>query len=161
VTALAMLALGLIVGPATAPEADVERPPRLRFGVRAAIVLTAWLVLCAQAIPFLARQEVDASQRAATAGNLTRAIERAQSAIAIQPWAASPRLQLALAQEEAGRIGLARRDISGAIARDDEDWRLPLVASRLAVKGGDIPAARSYLARARLLNPRSRLLRTP
>jgi uncharacterized protein HemY len=49
--------------------------------------------------------------------------------------------------------------VAGAIARDDRDWRLELVASRLAVKAGDIGAARLALARARELNPRSPLLR--
>src|SRR4051812_46341894 len=162
VAAVAMLSLGLLVGPATVTAASAaERPATLRFGVRAAGVIVAWVVLCAQAIPFLAEQQVDGSQRAARGGDLTKAIDRAQSAVAIQPWAASPRLQLALVQEEAGRIDLARREIGAAIARDDQDWRLQLIASRLAVKEADIPAARRYLARARSLNPRSRLLRTP
>jgi hypothetical protein len=163
VAALAILSLGLLVGPATSPEAAAaaEPAPRLRFGPRAGIVLLAWVVLCVQAIPFLAGQEVGASQRAAASGDLGKAVERAQSAVAIQPWAASPRLQLALVREEAGNIDLARRDLAGAIARDDQDWRLQLIASRLAVKAGDVPAARRYLARARDLNPRSRLLRNP
>jgi O-Antigen ligase len=161
VAALAMLSLGLLVGPATVASQPVAEAPRMRFSARAAIVLVAWLVLCVQAIPFLAGQEVDASQRSARGGDLPKAIDRAESAVAIQPWATSPRLQLALVQEEAGRIDLARREIVGAIARDHQDWRLQLVASRLAVKAGDVPAARRYLARARALNPRSRLLRTP
>jgi O-Antigen ligase len=161
VAALALLSLGLLVGPATASTPGADRPPRLRFSVRVAIVLGAWIVLCAQAIPFLASQEVSASQRAAGDRNLARAIDRAQSAVAIQPWAATPRLQLALVREEAGQIDLARRDVGAAIARDDQDWRLQIVAARLAVKGGDIPAGRRYLSRARALNPRSRLLRSP
>jgi Flp pilus assembly protein TadD len=124
-------------------------------------VLAAWAVLCAQAIPFLASEEVSASQRAAARGDLSQALERARSAEAIQPWAASPRLQIALVHEEAGRVDLARQDIAGAMERSSRDWRLELVASRLAVKAGDIPAARQALARVRALNPRSRLLRTP
>jgi hypothetical protein len=161
IAAIAMLALGLLVGPATASPEPVAAAPRMRFSARAAIVVVAWLVLCVQAIPFLAGQEVDGSQSAARSGDLAKASDRAQSAVAIQPWATSPRLQLALVQEEAGRIDLARREVAGAIARDDQDWRLQLVAARLAVKAGDIPGARRYLARARALNPRSRLLRTP
>jgi hypothetical protein len=164
IAALAMLSLGLLTGPATAGAATATAaaaPPRLRFGLRAAGVVAAWVVLCAQAIPFLAGQEVDASQRAASDGDLPQALDRARSAVAIQPWASSPRLQLALVQEENGRIDLARRELGAAIARDEQDWRLQLVASRLAVKAGDIPGARRYLARAHALNPRSRLLRTP
>ena len=164
VTALALLSLGLLVGPATtgaAPSVETEPPPRARFGPRVAVVIAAWLVLCVQAIPFLASQEVGASQRAASRSDLGEAIRRARSAVSIQPWASSPRLQLALVHEEAGRLDLARSEIAAAIARDSRDWRLQLVASRLAVKSGDIPAARRALARARMLNPRSRLLRIP
>jgi hypothetical protein len=161
VVALALLSIGLLVGPATAAGSPDAPAPRVRFGVRAALIVAAWIVLCAQAIPFLASQEVDASQRAATGGDLREALERARSAKSIQPWAASPRQQLALVEEEAGRLDLARGEIAAAIERDTSDWRLHVIASRLAVKSGDIPAARRELARARALNPRSRLLRTP
>jgi O-antigen ligase len=160
IVALAMLSLGLLVGPATARGPAPPQPRRVPFGAQAAIVIGAWVVLCAQTIPFLASQEIGASQRAARDGNLGQALEHARSAQAIQPWAASPRLQLALVEEEAGRIDLARKELPGAIERDTADWRLQVVASRLAVKAGDIPAARRALARARELNPRSRLLRT-
>jgi ribosomal protein L29 len=123
------------------------------------LVLVAWIAICAQALPFLASEEVAASQRAAARGELAEAVERADSARAIQPWAASPRLQLALLHEETGEIRRARRDIAAAIARDESDWRLRLVASRLSIKAGDVAAARRALARARALNPRSHLLR--
>lgn len=161
VAALALLSLGLLVGPASERPTAGDPSPRVRFGARAAIVVASWVVLCAQAIPFLASQEVAASQRAATRGDLGEALKRARSAQAIQPWAASPRLQLGLVEEEAGRLDLARRAVATAIERDTSDWRLHLIASRLAVKSGDITAARRELARVRALNPRSRLLRTP
>jgi hypothetical protein len=163
VTALSMLALGLLAGPATLVGTPTRpgRPPSLRLGLRATLVLAAVAVVCAQAIPFLATHEVTASQGAASTGDLSAAAERAQAAVAIQPWATSPRLQLALVHEEQGRIDVARRDIGEASRRDDQDWRLQVVAARLAVKAGDIPAARRYLARARALNPRSHLLSSP
>jgi hypothetical protein len=164
----AMLAAGLLLGPATdreraaAPEPEQEpEPARRRLGVRALVALGAWLIICAQAIPFLASQELGASQREVRRGDLHAALERARSAEAIQPWAASPRLQLALVHERAGDVERARRDIDDAIERDDEDWRLRLVAARLAAKAGDIEGARLALARARDLNPRSQLLRNP
>jgi O-Antigen ligase len=161
VAALAMLAIGLLVGPATASatEARATDPPPVRFGTRAAIVLGAWAILCSQALLFLTTREVDASQKAAARGDLAGAVERARSAESIEPWAASPRLQLALVHEEAGDLPRARGEIAAAIERDSEDWRLQVVASRLALKSGDVPAARRFLVRARELNPRSRLLR--
>ena len=160
VAALALLAMGLLVGPATAtgaPPPEQEAP--IRFGARAAIVLAAWAILCSQALLFLTTREVDASQKAAARGDLTGAVERARSAESIETWASSPRLQLALVHEEAGDLPRARAEIAAAIERDSEDWRLQVVASRLALKAGDVPAARRFLARARELNPRSRLLR--
>ena len=159
VAALALLSLGLLTGPGTTPWRRGERSARMSFGARAVLVLAAWIAICAQALPFLATEEVVASQKAAARGELGEALERASSARAIQPWAASPRLQLALVREEAGDVRRARRDIAAAIARDESDWRLRVIASRLAVKAGDLDAARTALARARALNPRSRLLR--
>jgi hypothetical protein len=158
---VALAALGLLVGPATVaprrPEADAPSP--LRFGPRAALVIAAWLVVLVQAIPFLGEQEIGASRDAARRGDLGAAVDHAREAQALEPWASSPRLQLALAYEELGNLPAARRHLAGAIERDDQDWRLRVVDARLAVKAGDISAARRALARARSLNPRSLLLR--
>ncbi|MEA2408947.1 MAG: hypothetical protein QOE69_3066 [Thermoleophilaceae bacterium] len=158
VAILALVPLGLLVGPATARDRGPVPTSRSRFGVRAALIVGAWVAICAQVLPFLASEEVDASRRAAARGELGEALDRARSAQTIQPWASSPRLQLALVREEAGQIRQARRAIAAAIARDETDWRLRVVAARLAVKAGDVDAARTELARARSLNPRSRLL---
>jgi Tfp pilus assembly protein PilF len=116
-------------------------------------------VICAQAIPLLVTRELDGSRQAVGRGDLREAASQARSARTIQPWAASPRLQLALVHELAGQLDLARADIAGAIARDEGDWRLQVVAARLATKAGDVAAARHALRRARELNPRSQLLR--
>jgi tetratricopeptide (TPR) repeat protein len=162
VTAVAMLSLGLLVGPATIRRGYVQGQERApRPGARVALALLAWISICAQALPFLAAQEVGSSQSAATRGDFAEALERARSAEAIQPWAASPRLQLALVREELGDLGSARADIAAAVERDGSDWRLQLVTARLATKAGDIDAARRALARARELNPRSPLLTRP
>ena len=64
-------------------------------------------------------------------------------------------------REELGQLRAARRALAAAIERDGSDWRLRLVATRLAVKDGDVATARRELARARSLNPRSPLLRDP
>jgi O-antigen ligase len=160
IAALALLSLGLLTGPATSSAEPRERLRSVSFGTRAGLVLAAWIAICAQALPFLASEQVSASQRAVGRGDLTAALERARSAEAIQPWASSPRLQLALVHEEAGQLTRARQDIAAAIARDESDWRLRVVAARLAVKDGDLRGARTALARARALNPRSRLLRS-
>ena len=65
---------------------------------------------------------------------LGEALDRAQAARSIQPWAASPYLQLALVQELGGRIDEAERSIETALANDRSDWRLWLVAARIQTK---------------------------
>jgi hypothetical protein len=163
IAAIALLSLGLLSGPATATAtATSERRARdPRRAARAAVAVAACAVLVAQAIPFLSELSLNASQRAAARGELGEALERARSAEAIQPWAASPRLQAALVHEQLGQLPEARAALAAAVERDRSDWRLQVVGARLAVKDGDVAAARSALARARALNPRSQLIPRP
>jgi hypothetical protein len=158
---LGMLALGLLVGPATLPRQGraEERAARLAFGPRAALVVVAWAVVCLNAMPLLAGEELDASRRDAGRGDLDEALDHARSARAIQPWAAGPYLQLALLYEERGDLPRARARIADALGKDESDWRLHLTAARLATKDGDVPAAARALREARRLSPRSRVLR--
>jgi hypothetical protein len=155
-------AVGLLVGPATDRSGipAAARGSSLAFGRRALLVLAAWLCVCALFVPFLGARELDASEEAVGRGDLPEALERADAARALQPWASSPRLQLALVSEEAGDLRAARARIDEAIDRDSRDWRLRVVAARLATKAGDIATARAALREARRLNPRSPALRT-
>lgn len=161
--AVGAAAFGLLVSPAAAAaeprEVEAGRPPRTAVRVPAVglVVVAAWLLLLAQAIPWLAEVKLRASQDAAARGDGSGALNDAESARAIEPWASTPYLQLALVAERIGDIHRARRWIGRAIDRDGEDWRLWLVASRLEQKGGDTAAARSSLERAIALNPRSPL----
>jgi hypothetical protein len=141
--------------PASAPAQARER--HLRFAAGTLAVISSWLVICAQAIPWLASIKLADSQAAVRRGEGDAAFVAAADARRIQPWAASPYLQLALVDEASGRLAHARRWIEKAIARDDDNWRLWLVAARLATKAGDIEAAARSLQRAAALNPRSPL----
>ena len=76
-----------------------------------------------------------ASQEAAADGDFATAADDARAARAIQPWAAGPRLQLALI-EEPSDVAAANRSINEAIERSNEDWRIWLVATRLRNQGG-------------------------
>jgi tetratricopeptide (TPR) repeat protein len=160
------VALGLISGPATAIPAPLSviegEAPRRRpggFGLGVAAVLIAWVIVFAQAIPLLAQREVDKSRAASARGNVRDALDAAESARDIQPWAATPYLQLALVSEQIGALPLARVWIRKAIARDREDWRFWLVAARLETKLGRVAAAERSLDRAVELNPRSPLFK--
>jgi tetratricopeptide (TPR) repeat protein len=164
VTVLAVVLLGLLTGTATAPAdrprlvtlADARRR-RLGFGVGVAAVVVAWLLICVQALPLLADLKIRDSKLAVAAGDLGRATDAALDAREIEPWAASPPLQLALVDERAGRLRRARAWIREAIERDPNDWRYWLIATRLDTKLGDTAEARRSLERAAKLNPRSPL----
>ena len=160
VGAVGIACLALLTGPATARRLSlVGAPPRRtgRFALGAVTVVVASALLCAQAIPWLTQREVQASQAAVRRGDLSAALDKAGQARAIQPWASSPYLQLALVREEMGDLAGARREIAKAIDRDGGDWRLWLVSARLATKAGAVADARRSLGRARKLNPRSPL----
>jgi O-antigen ligase/polysaccharide polymerase Wzy-like membrane protein len=162
IAAVAIVALALVAAaeaerlkPVTVVRERGERS--LRFALGAAALACAWLVICAQAIPWLASMKLSGSQAAVRSGNGDAAFNDAADAKRIQPWAASPYLQLALVEEASGHLAAARNWIDKAIERDRENWRLWLVAARLETKAGDIATAARTLERAASLNPRSPL----
>ena len=160
-SAVAIFALGLLTGPATEPAFSglqaVEARRRVSPALRIAVAAVAFGLIVAETIPLLANMEVRKSQESVNSGNLAQALDQAESARSIQPWAATPYLQLALVQELGGQIDEAHGSIEHAIENDQSDWRLWLVAARIQTKMGDIAAARESLAKARELNPKSQL----
>jgi len=111
------------------------------------------------AIPLLAGARITSSQDAAARGDAATAIKDALDARSIQPWAATPYLQVALVAEQAGRYSAALAWIGRAIARAPDNWQLWLVQARIDLEFGDVAGARQSLDRARALNPRSPLFR--
>jgi hypothetical protein len=165
VAGLGVAAAALLLGPASdsASAADsasnsapgANRAPRIPRAARVAAVAAAAGVVVAAGIPLLANTDVAASRQAAAAGNVGAAREHAQDARRWQPWAASPYLQLALVEEQAGDPERARGWIAQAIDREPGSWRLWLAASRIELATGRPAAARASYAHARRLNPRS------
>jgi hypothetical protein len=169
VSVVALMCLALLTGPATAlasgprgaardeGAAGGARRRRVAAGTRAAVVAFAVLAICVEGILLLSQARLEDSRAAAERGDRGEAESAALDSRAIAPWAASPYLQLALLEEEAGNLSAAHRRIGEAIERDTSDWRLHLVSARISVKLGLIREARKDLARARELNPRSPL----
>ncbi len=165
VSLVAFAALGLVSGAGTVASGSLrvaepgERRPRTyrRFGLGVVALVTIWALICAQAIPLLARLEIGKSQDAVGRRDIDDAMSAAEAARAIQPWAATPYLQLALVNEEAGELGRARSWLREALVRDRRDWRLWLVAARIETKLGNVAAGERSLRRAAALNPRSPL----
>jgi O-antigen ligase len=171
VTVVAIACLGLLTGPATAGSVPLAKPGAMRLSLRgqplrvpsasslarAGVAILALLVIAAEAIPLRAQTKIRDSQAAVARGDAQSAIDDAESAHDLQPWAATPHLQLALVREQIGDLRAAQTEIAAAIDDDRTDWRLWLVQARLETKSGEIDRARVSLRRAKQLNPRSPL----
>ena len=159
--------LAVAVGPATAVAprprvvatdgAGAQRRSRRRLVPGVALLVGAWLLICAAAIPLFSQLKIRDSQAAVGRGDAEAALADAHAARKLQPWAASPYLQVALVREESGDLAGAREAIDDAIDHDPEDWRLWLVLARVETTAGNISAALEALDRAVALNPRSPL----
>ncbi|MDP9293102.1 MAG: hypothetical protein M3O90_01545, partial [Actinomycetota bacterium] len=125
---------------------------------RVAFPLCAAVAIALLALPWLAEREVHASRRAALDGATPAAIDASRAAQRLTPWAASPRLQHALALEGSGDLHGAGSQIALAIERSPADWRLRLVQARIRRAAGDAVGGAAAMREARRLNPRSILL---
>jgi len=122
---------------------------------RIVLALGALPALFAIVIPLAMTLQVQASQAANRAGNYHAALSDAVSAQRLEPQAASPRLQRALVLEQLGDIAGAAQAITEAAAREPANWRIWLVASRIATEGDRPRVALADYERARMLNPTS------
>jgi O-antigen ligase/polysaccharide polymerase Wzy-like membrane protein len=135
-----------------APASDEGRRGN-RFGIAVAGVALAWVAAIALIGPLLVEREIEASRDAVAAGNITSAVDHADTARSIEPWAASPYLQLGLIAERRGEYDLAVERLSQAIEHEEGNWELYALRSRIEAGGGDQAAALADLEKARELNP--------
>ena len=156
VAAIAFLLLGGLLGPGSRASPSPERSRRWTAIAAALLIAGPFLIL--EGSIFVAAERLQTSQRAAGEGDLRAAAARADDAAHAQPWASTPRLQLALVAELAGDARAARAAIEAAIDRDSQDWRLRVVAARIERSAGRPDEAEEHLRDARALNPRSRLI---
>jgi hypothetical protein len=134
--------------------ADVVLPRAgRRFGLAVATLAVAWLGAIALVGPLLVEHEIESSQDAVARGDLTSATDHADTARSIEPWAASPYLQLGLVAERAGDYPRASEKLGKAIAREDRNWALYALRSRVEREAGNVAAARRDFEEARRLNP--------
>lgn len=131
-----------------APEGEGRR-----FGLAVAGLAIAWVAAIALIGPLLVDREIDASQSAAAKGDLVSAVDHAKTARSIEPFAASPYVQLGLLAESQGEYDVAVERLTQAIAREDRNWQYYYLRSRVEEEAGDQAAARSDLEHARHLNP--------
>lgn len=173
VALIGVVCVALLTGLATAPErtnkaankaateaaASPRRTshPRRGLAVRGAALVVCLGVIAVAGLALLTQARLQSSASAAARGDSAAAFSAAQDARRLEPWAASPYLQLALLEEQAGDLRIARAWLADALDRDKRDWRLWLVSARINAELGSIGPARRSLARAKSLNPRSPL----
>jgi hypothetical protein len=126
--------------------------------LRPLIALLAVAAIIPQYVVLAAGSHLSNSHEAFNAGNGSRARSEALSAKAIEPWAASPYLQLGFVAEGEGHLTDAARWAHEAIRRSRRDWSLWASAANFEAEAGNVRAARRDLAEARRLNPHSKLL---
>ena len=140
--------------PARANGAGRSHRVRLRRPRAAALTAIGFAVLLVAVNALLAERRIAASQAAARDGDPGRAAEAAEAAIALRPWDPDARVQLALLQENAGRLDDAERSIGEAIERSPEDWILWVIRGRIASLDARPTEAIAAYSRVIELNPR-------
>jgi O-Antigen ligase len=130
-----------------------------RFGLAIAGLAIAWITALALIGPLLVDHEIKASQSAAAAGNIPGAVEHADTARSIEPWAASPYVQLGLLAQFQHEYVTATGRLSQAINREDRNWLLYYLRSKVEHEAGKRGAARADHLHAQRLNPLESCLR--
>jgi O-Antigen ligase len=138
------------------PPGAIDEP---RFGLAVAALALAWITAVALIGPLLVDREIDASQSAAARGDIPSAVDHAETARSIEPFAASPYVQLGLLAEAQGEYPLARQHFTQAIDREDRNWQLYYLRSRVEEAADERAAAQADLEEARRLNPLEDCLR--
>jgi len=124
-----------------------------RYGLAVAGLAIAWIAAIALIGPLLVQHELKVSQSKAAGGDILSAVDHADTARSIEPWAASPYVQLGLLAELQGDYATAADRLTQAIEREDRNWQLYYLRSRVEHEAGEDAAARADLARAHRLNP--------
>jgi len=127
-----------------------------RFGaLRPALALMAVAAMLPQVVVLAAGIHIRNSQDGVAAGNTGKARSEALAAKAVEPWAATPYLQLGLISEREARYTEASRWLDEAIRRSSHDWSLWYIAARIEAKRGAIGPAKQDLDESRRLDPLS------
>jgi hypothetical protein len=137
-----------------ATRADDRQTGWRRFGPPAAMVTLCLVALVAILIPLGSASAVDQSRQDVADGNLASALDSARNAVAIEPFAATPRLQEATTLELMGRLPEAVTAAREATDRESTDWRPWVVLSRLEAENGNPGAAVAAYRHAFSLFPR-------
>ena len=124
-----------------------------RYGLAVSGLILAWIAAIGLVGPLLVQHELKSSQHAAADGDLAGAVSHAGTARSIEPWAASPYVQLGLLAQLQGEYPVASERLTQAIEREDRNWQLYYLRSKVEHEAGEPAQAQADLARAHELNP--------
>jgi tetratricopeptide (TPR) repeat protein len=159
VTLVAVVLLAALTGPALLAARRFDgraRPSRgAALALAAVLGLLALTSVGAEGLGLATQVRIDDSQNAIARGDVGEALDAAVGAGDLEPWAASPYLQEALVEEQAGELRAAQRAIAKAIERDPNDWTLWLTQSRIQIKLGEGRAGLASCIHSKELYPRS------
>jgi hypothetical protein len=144
---------------APSQETLTKRASGRRYGLAVAGLGVAWIAAIALVGPLLVDREIKSSQSAAAAGDFGTAVSHAGTARSIEPWAASPYVQLGLLAELQGDYPTAIVNFSHAIDREGDSWQWYYLRSKAEHAAGSDAAAQRDLEQARRLNPEAMCLR--
>lgn len=130
-------------------------PARLGGAARTGVFVSALVALGLTGVLLATTNELRASQAAAGRTELGAALQAADTAAKLQPYAAGPLLQRGLVLEAAGELEAARAAVTAAVKKEPTSWQLWLTRSRLEVRTDATREALRSFRRARALNPRS------
>jgi O-antigen ligase len=135
-----------------AVETDAESR---RFGLTIAGLAIAWLTMLALTGPLLVDHEIHASTAATQEepADFESAVNHAETARSIEPWAATPYLQLGLLAQAQGDYPGAIQRFGQAIDREDHNWTLYYLRAKAEHLAGQNEAAQNDLNEAKRLNP--------
>ncbi len=135
-----------------AVEADGESR---RFGLTIAGLAVAWLTMLALTGPLLVDHEIHASTAATQEepADFESAVNHAETARSIEPWAATPYLQLGLLAQAQGDYPTAIDRFGQAIDRENHNWTLYYLRAKAEHLAGQNEAAQNDLNEAKRLNP--------
>ena len=147
-----MLAAGIV-----ARRGDDARAGRSLIVLRIGLAIVAVAALIAIAIPLAGTDSVRASQDQVNNAQLQAALDKAQTAKDIQPYAATPSLQEAMILEISGDLEGAAAAATQATEDEPTNWRTWLLLSRVEASLGRVRQSVGAYREARSLNPRSSL----
>jgi tetratricopeptide (TPR) repeat protein len=100
-------------------------------------------------------EEIRSSEDRLASGDLDSALDAAERAESLQPYAATPKVQQAVVLERSGDLAGAAAAARDATSRESTNWRTWLLLANLEAKRRQSKAALEAYDEAHRLNPRS------